>query len=200
MLADLPAFATFTHAGVRDGFEAVCFRARQATGEGFLLEGGTAAVEDGVPWSVQYRIEVDPDWCTTRVEAVGVSPSGHHTLRAERSDGRWTINGSERPDLDGCVDIDFETSVVTNTLAVHRTGLTTVPVEVPAAFVRAHDLSVERMEQTYQCTSRTGERIVFDYTSSTFDYAARLVFDASGVITEYPGIGRRHDPPEEERS
>jgi hypothetical protein len=193
VFANLPPFATFLHTEVRDGFEAVCFRAPHATGRGFLLEGGTAAIEDGVPWSVSYRVGVDEAWQTTRVEAAGISPSGHHTLLAERREGRWAVNGAERPDLDGCVDIDFESSLVTNTLAVHRIDLAaTTPQTVPAAFARADDLRVERLEQTYLCIERTAERIVFDYTSTTFGFASRLVFDAAGLVIDYPGVGRRH--------
>jgi uncharacterized protein len=193
MFANLPPFATFTHTEVRDGFESVCFRALHAPGEGFLLEGGTAAIEDGIPWSVQYRVAVDENWRTTRAEATGISPSGHHQLAAEVRDGRWWINNTERPDLDGCVDIDFETSLVTNTLAVHRIDLaSTIPIKVPAAFVRADDLRVERIEQTYLCVERNEDRTVFDYTSTTFAFACQLVFDASGLVTDYPGIGRRH--------
>ena len=66
MFADLPSSATYVHAGIRDGFEVVFFR---ASGRGLVLEGGTSAVEDGIPWSVQYRIEVDQAWHTTRVES-----------------------------------------------------------------------------------------------------------------------------------
>ena len=193
MYADLPAFATFTHAHVRDGFESVCFRAPQTTGTGFLLEGGTAAVEAEVPWSVQYRVEVDAGWQTRRVEATGISPSGHHSLLAERPGDQWIVNGTERPDLDGCIDIDFESSLVTNTLALHRIAIdSTEPIEVPAAFVRADDLRVERMEQTYLLTERTDDRFVYDYTSTTFDFSCQLVFDASGIVIDYPGIGHRH--------
>lgn len=193
MLADLPSFATFQHAGARDGFESVFFRTRETSAHGYLLEGGTTAIEDGVPWSVQYRIAVDQHWRTNRVEAYGVSPTGHHSLLAHCRDGRWTINGTERPDLDGCVDVDFESSLVTNTLAVHRIDLDAdIAQEAPAAFVRADDLRVERLEQTYHCTGRTEERLVFDYTSTTFDFAGQLVFDSSGIVTEYPGLGRRH--------
>jgi hypothetical protein len=193
MFANLPSFATFVHAGARDGFEAVCFRAPQATGDGYLLEGGTTAIEDGVPWSVHYRIEVDEQWRTTRVAAAGISPLGHHALVAERRDGRWRVNGAERPDLDYCTDIDFETSVVTNTLAVHRLDLAaTEPQDVPAAFVRADDLRVERVDQSYRCIGHTDAGVTFDYTSSTFDFACTLELDASGVVIDYPGIGRRH--------
>lgn len=192
MFSSLPPFAGFRHVGLRDGFESTCFRGPE-TVDGYVLEGGTAAVEGDTPWSVQYRIAVDRAWQTTRVEATGVSRGGFHTLLAERNDGRWTINGSERLDLDDCVDIDFESSLVTNTLAVHRIDLSaTTPQSVPAAFVRADDLRVERLEQTYLCVDRTERRIHIDYRSSTFQFAGRLVFDDAGLIVDYPGIGRRH--------
>jgi hypothetical protein len=193
MLPNPPSFATFTHAGVRRGFEVVFFRTPEAGSDGHLLEGGTAAIEEGVPWSVQYRVAVDQAWNTTLVEATGISPSSHRTLHAERRNGRWTVDGTERPDLDDCVDIDFESSLVTNTIAVHRIDLdAATPVQVPAAFVRADGLQVERVEQTYLCTERTEDRVVFDYTSTTFDFSCQLVFDAFGLVTDYPGIGRRH--------
>jgi hypothetical protein len=195
MFAPLPSFATFIHADVRDGYEAVCFRDphdRARNPDGFVLEGGTAAIEGRTPWSVQYRVAVDEQWRTTRVEASSISPSGFRTLAVEVRDGRWWVNGVERPDLVGCTDIDFEASVVTNTLAVHRIDLSSSsPVQAPAAFVRFDDLRVERVEQSYLCTERSDGRIVFDYTSTTFDFSCQLIFDASGLVMEYPGIGRR---------
>jgi uncharacterized protein len=193
MFAKLPSFATYLHSGAREGFEVVFFRAPQGTDRGLVLEGATTALESGDPWSVQYRIEVDHTWHTIRVESLSISSSGRRTLHAERHNGRWVVDGTERPDLDGCVDVDFESSLVTNTLAVHRIDLaSTTPVEVPAAFVRADDLRIERLEQTYRCTERSADRIVFDYASTTVDFAAQLVFDAAGLVLEYPGLGRRH--------
>jgi hypothetical protein len=127
------------------------------------------------------------------VEASGISSSGTHHVIAEVRDGRWWVDGTERPDLDGCVDIDFEFSLVTNTLPVHRLDLTsTSPVDVPAAFVRAVDLRVERIEQSYVCRQSVEDQFFFDYTSTTFDFGCRLVFDTSGLVTDYPGIGHRH--------
>lgn len=195
-LDDLPPAAAFTHAGVRDGFETVCFRAAGGAGgapDGFLFEGGAAAVEDGVPWTVQYRVAVDQAWRTTRVEATGVSPTGHRRLSAEVRGGRWWVDGVERPDLDGCVDVDLEASLVTNTLPVHRLDLHSPDlVDAPAAFIRAADLGVERIEQGYRCTGRDAGRIVVDYASPTFDVACTLVLDGSGLVVDYPGLGRRH--------
>jgi hypothetical protein len=193
MFISPPPFAGFQHVGVRDGFESTCFRTPEKADDGYVLEGGTAAVEDDLAWSVQYRIAVDQNWHTTRVEATGTSLGGFQSLLAERRDGRWKINETERPELDDCIDIDFESSLVTNTLAVHRIDLSaTTPQSVPTAFVRANDLRVERVEQTYLCIDRTERRIHIDYQSATFQFGGRLVFDDAGLIIDYPGIGRRH--------
>ena len=191
MLARLPALTAFRHTEVRDGFETVFFR--DAPEAATVLEGATSAVEDWTPWTVNYRVAVDASWRTTLVEATGISPTGHHVLQASCTDGRWIVDGQARHDLDGCVVTDFESSLVTNTLAVHRIDPSaTTPVDVPAAFVRADDLRVERLEQTYLCVEHNAERLVVDYTSPTFDFASQLVFDASGLISSYPGIDSRH--------
>lgn len=41
-------------------------------------------IEDGVAWTVSYRLETD--------------------------NGRWIVNGTADPVLDGCVDVDPESS------------------------------------------------------------------------------------------
>lgn len=58
----------------------------------------------------------------------------------------------------------------------------------PPAFVRAHDLSVERLEQTYTRLDDDGR---FAYASSTFDFACELCYDRAGLIVEYPSIAVR---------
>lgn len=189
-LADLPGTAGWVHEGARAGFE-VLFVSR--LGSGRLLRGHTTAVEDGVAWSVGYRIELDDRWRTLRVEARTATAAGDGRRTLERDgDDRWTVDGAPRPELDGCVDVDFESSAVTNTLPVHRLALR--PGErrsVPAAFVRADDLRVERLEQDYALRGRDADRIEVDYASSTFDFSCTLTYDASGLIVAYPGIARR---------
>lgn len=194
MFVPLPPIAGYVHDGVRSGFEVAFFRT-PASGAGTEVEiiGGTSAIEDHRPWTVRYEIAVDEAWRTTRAMSRGTSLAGDHELTVEVRGGRWWINDEERPDLDGCVDIDFEASLVTNTLAVHRIDLTSQdPVEVPAAFVRADDLAVIRLEQSYRCVHTTEDRMVVAYSSTTFDFTCDLVFDRSGLVVDYPGLGRRH--------
>jgi hypothetical protein len=185
--------SAWTHNGVRAGFE-VLFA--EAIEHGHVLRGHTTAVEGPEAWSVGYRIEVDPQWCTRRAEVRSVSAAGTVRTTIERIEGadggHWLVEGVPRPELDGCLDVDLESSVVTNTLPVHRLDLTPRKTHAaPAVFVRAGDLSVERLEQEYRLRSRTSEAIKFDYASSTFDYACELSYDASGLIVRYPGIAHR---------
>lgn len=114
-LRALPPAASWTHTGARTGFEVLFTR------EG-RLRGRTAAHENDAIWYVGYEITIGTDWTTQTVSAVSSTIAADHELALTRSrDGRWTVNGVLRPDLDGCQDVDFESSAVTNTLPVHRT-------------------------------------------------------------------------------
>lgn len=183
----LPAQAAWRHRGARDGFE-VLFTT--VTASGYLLTGQTTAVESGAGWTIGYVIALDDRWRTTKVRATSRTAYGESGIELERRDGdRWFVSGVHMPELDGCVDIDFESSGVTNTLPIHRLdpalGDT---VDVPAAFVRTDDLGIQRIEQTYTRLDDTGR---FGYTSATFDFACELTYDAAGLIVEYPGIAIR---------
>lgn len=107
--------------------------------------------------------------------------------------GAWHVEGVERPDLDGCVDVDLESSACTNSFPVRRLGL---PVggsaDAPAVYVRAGDLAVYRIEQHYtRLDDDDGIRQRYAYRSPTFDFDAVLVFDAAGLALDYPGLAVR---------
>jgi uncharacterized protein len=52
-------------------------------------------------------------------------------------------------------------------------------------------LDIERLEQRYERIGDDGTRQRFDYTASVFDYGGRLVYDASGLVLDDPGIAIR---------
>ncbi len=80
------------------------------------------------------------------------------------------------PELDGCLDVDLESSVCTNKLPVHRLHLGVGQAgDVPAAYVRALDLRVERLEQRYVRAADDQKHQRYDYSAPVFDFAARLV-------------------------
>jgi hypothetical protein len=186
----LPISAAWRHCEARDGFESVFF-ARD--GSGYRLDGHTAAVENGTAWVVRYAISVDERWITRTARVWGRSPAGQRELSLE-ADGRghWRVDGSTVPDLDGCTDVDLESSACTNTLPVHRLGLESGQrAQAPAAYVGAVGLEVQRLEQEYVRLDDEGGRERYDYRCPAFDVECRLVFDRSRLLLEYPGLAAR---------
>jgi len=106
--------------------------------------------------------------------------------------GHWLVDGEAASHLDGCLDVDLESSAMTNALPVHRMAL---PIggraAAPAAYVRAADASVERLEQEYLRTTDQGSHQCYDYAAPAFEFACRLVYDESGLVLSYPGIAVR---------
>jgi hypothetical protein len=75
---------------------------------------------------------------------------------------------------------------------VRRLGLPAAAgAAAPAAYVRAVGLAVERLEQTYVRTTDDAGRRRYDYAAPAFDFDARLVYDESGLVLDYPGIAVR---------
>jgi hypothetical protein len=186
----LPAAAAWRHDQVRDGFESVF---AYADDSGYRFDGHTAAVEGGTAWAVHYTISVDRTWLTRVVRVTGWSESGHREVVLEGDGaGAWRVDGHAAPELDGCLDIDLESSACTNAFPVHRLQLRIGhAADAPAAFVRALDLSVERLEQRYLRVADDGRESQYDYRAPAFDFDARLVYDDAGMLVSYPGIARR---------
>lgn len=187
----LPPFAVWRHRDARDGFEASFFVAADS---GVRVEGHTVAVEDGQPFSVGYAIELDDRWHTRSARVWGHSSDGRHTVALDTDgDGRWTVDGVAAAHLDGCLDVDLESSSLTNAFPMHRLGLRPgEAADAPAAYVRALDLDIARLEQRYvRIDDDAADRQRYDYTSSTFDFRCELAYDESGLVLEYPGIATR---------
>ena len=188
--ADPPRYAAWQHDEVRNGFEVVFLRSDD---HGCRLEGDTAAVEQDVAWAVRYDITVDPDWMTRSARVWSRTSSGPHEVSLEVDGaGRWRVDDVPAGHLDGCLDVDLESSSLTNAFPVHRLGLEVgQAAEAPAAYVRALDLSVERLEQRYVRLDDDGRRQRYRYTSPAFAFECELVYDESGLVLEYPGIAVR---------
>ena len=187
---DTPKYAAWQHRDSRDGFEVVFFHREK---DGVRLEGSTTAVEDGEAWAVQYTIFLDSAWVTRSAHISGRSASGVHEVIVEGDGGgHWKIDGEAASHLDGCLDVDLESSSLTNAFPVHRLGLEVgQQADAPAAWVRALDLSVERLEQRYVRLEDEGNRERYRYAAPRFDFECELSYDESGLILDYPGIAVR---------
>jgi uncharacterized protein len=189
-LPALPLTAAWQHLGSRIGFEVAYISADDG---GHRLQGATTAVDDGEAWIVAYDIYCDDTWRTRSAHITGTTAAGVRSLSLE-ADGRgaWRVNGAVAPQLVGCLDVDLESSALTNTLPVHRLQLAIGEAQaVPAAYVRAVGLTVRRLEQTYRRETTDAGRQRYSYTAPEFDFAADLVYDQAGLVLDYPGIARR---------
>lgn len=186
----LPTSAAWSHQGARTGFEVAFFEAHTW---GYRIRGGTAAVEAGGAWTVQYEIDVAADWTTRRAVIMGRSVEGaQRRLLEADGQGHWQIDGQPAGHLDGCFDIDLESSALTNTLPVHRLALgLDQGAAAPAAYVRAVGLGVDRLEQTYRRRPDDADGHTYDYAAPVFDFSCRLSYDPSGLVRTYPGIAVR---------
>src|SRR5690349_6941622 len=169
--ADLPASAAWEHAGSRRGFEVAVFAAR--------LEGTTTAVESSEVWTVEYAITLDAQWRTVSARITGRSAAGAREAFLESDGrGRWHVDGDHLAALDGCFDVDLESSALTNAFPVHRLGLQIgEEADAPAAYVRALDLRVERLEQQYKRLPDVDGRQRYGYRAASFDFEFELVYD-----------------------
>jgi hypothetical protein len=185
-----PATACWLHREARSGFEVAYFRSQE---DGWAVDGTTAAVEDTKTWIVTYSIRLDAGWATRSARIMARTAAGlRETLLEVDQTGRWLVDGDPAPHLDGCRDVDLESSAMTNALPVHRLGLAAGrQADAPAAYVRALDLSVDRLEQTYRRIADEGARQRYEYAAPAFDFTSCLVYDESGLVLDYLGVARR---------
>ena len=185
----LPRTAAWQHREARSGFEVALF---EVLDDGYRARGCTTAVEHGRSWIVEYDIRLDTFW-RTRECAVSnrtASRAGSTLLESDGA-GRWQVDGVEDPHLQGCIDIDLESSVLTNAFPVHRLDLRPgQSADAPAVYVRT-SLVVERLEQSYARLDDDEGGSRYRYRAPAFDFECELVYDASGCALRYPGIAQR---------
>jgi uncharacterized protein len=185
-----PASAAWRHRDARAGFEAVFIA---PDGGGARAVGSTAAVEGGEPWIVSYEIRLAADWTTRSACVASRSERGRREVRLDADGaGRWLVDGARAPALDGCLDVDLESSALTNAFPARRLGLAVGgDAEAPAAYVRALDLRVERLEQRYLRLEDAGRGSRYRYVAPAFDFACVLTYGEDGLVDDYPGIAVR---------
>jgi hypothetical protein len=185
-----PRRAAWRHLEARNGFEVVFL---DPCGGEYRVEGDTAAVEGDDAWTVHYVILLDAGWRTQTARVTSRAAAGRHevTLGCDEA-GLWQIDGRRAPHLDGCLDVDLESSALTNAFPVHRLALQVgEQADSPAAYVRAHDLTVERLEQRYLRLDDVAGRERYRYSAPSFEFECELVYDESGLLLDYPGIATR---------
>ena len=160
-------------------------------------EGRVAALLPRPHW-LTYRFASGDRYVTElmQVEARWDGGSAHLELRRGAGhDGRWSVNGEPRPDLDDALDCDLAGCPLTNTMPIrrHRFHHENGDREFLMAFIEVPSLRVVTSHQRYTHVGRldSGDAIV-RYRSGSF--VSDLRVDADGFVVDYPQLGRRVEP------
>lgn len=190
-MSEATTTAAWRHVAARDGFEVVFLHG--TAGGGRRVEGYVSAVEDCRAWAVRYDIAVDARGRTRSASIRTRTAYGCRAMTVEADgDGRWLVEGQHAPKLEGCLDIDLEASAATNAFPVARLSLAVgAAADAPAAYVRVLNTAVERLEQRYARIDDDGDRRRFRYAAPAFAFEAVLIYDACGLVVDYPGIAVR---------
>jgi hypothetical protein len=148
---------------------------------GLSLVGTVLGAENGIPVRVEYRVLADAAGNTTAVHVRDLRGFIQRTLTLERdAKGNWLVNGVADRALRGCTDVDLGCSPSTNTLPVRRLQLATGRSKtIRAAWVRFPELTVEKVQQTYQRLDQG----TYQYAAQSFE--SELSVDDDGVVTRY---------------
>jgi hypothetical protein len=161
----------------------------QVNGDCLRAEGELVA-QQPVAHSARYQLETGHDYATRRLTVEVRSPGKVASLDLRREDGRWSVNGADRPDLESALDCDLAGCPLTNTMPILRQDLHRKARDLTflMAFVRLPDLAVVTSEQRYTHLRLEADgRAVVRYRSGSFQ--SDLVIDADGFVVEYPKLG-----------
>ncbi len=158
----------------------------EQTGSGWKLDGAAIFLNEDVPACLAYRVTCDPEWRTREGILQGWVGNSPVSCRFARTgNGIWMLNGEVLPNLEGCLDLDFDFTPATNLFQLRRIALQVgQKVEVPVAW---WDMSMEKLNVLYQLYERCAEGI-YRYESPRFGYAALLEVRQVGFVQRYPGL------------
>ena len=151
-----------------------------------MLSGVATFVDAEQSWRVEYAIDIDDAWCTTRCTVRGSSGDRHvATALARDAEGRWTVDGRRSATLDQCEDVDLGFTPATNLLPVRRLQLAIgETAHVRAAWVQFPPLRVEVLEQDY--TRLDANTYLYESAGGTF--RRELIVNEHGLVVDYPGL------------
>ena len=150
------------------------------------LEGTAVFLsEDRRPCRLSYLITCDSSWKTLSGTVSGWV--GDHDVNIEISVAalQWQLNGVDKPEVNGCIDLDLNFSPSTNLLPIRRLGLEIgQQAEVKAAWLRFPSFELEPLSQVYSRLSESTYR----YSSNDGKFVRDLTVNVFGLVTDYPGL------------
>jgi uncharacterized protein len=138
--------------------------------------------------NVHYVIRLGPDFRSRQLLVFRDADDPDLWLATDGA-GHWSeVNGSTRPDLDGCWDLDLGCTPFTNSIPIRALALAVgESTTLNLAWVNVETLGVEVSTQVY---TRVAER-EWCFAVPAGNFTATFAVDADGLVLDYPGLFRR---------
>lgn len=184
----------------RPGFESLTV---SRDGEEIVATSDVLVVLDEIPTHVTYRLVYDRDWHFRRAHIGSVDGGTERELDIAWTGGGWRVNGTVRPDLSGCTDLDIMVTPFTNTPPLWRLNPSAAgddrtegvgearPLQV--AWVHFPDLAVSAVRQEYRRLPDAGPWRRYLYRNLESGFEGELTVDRHRLVVDY-GPWRRVAP------
>jgi hypothetical protein len=172
-----------------------------------LRASGVAIGSEPEPYRLDYELETGPRFAAVRVLVAIHGDGWSRQIELDRRHPQaWRARveqtghvdlpdaGGELGELTDVVDPDLGLSPLFNTMPVLRHGLLRGgTAEFVMVWISVPDLSLHRSPQRYtHLKDRGDEHVVrFEATGEGASFVADIVFDADGLVVDYPGIASR---------
>ena len=135
---------------------------------------------------VFYEVNLGLDWVVAGV--ILQRTDGVMVVLSSDGRGNWTDAHGARPDLDGCIDIDFEMTPFTNSLPIRRVPLGIGETKrFRMAYIPADTLEPFADEQIYTRLSQN----TYCFEEADGSFTADITVDEDGFVVDYPGLFER---------
>jgi hypothetical protein len=161
--------------------------------ESIEWQGTVVLMMDRQTACLRYALTCSPAWEFMRGDIEIVNAGEKRRLHIERTTGQWFCNGTLRPDLVACRDVDIMGTPATNSLPIRRlVWAPNEPHALQTAFVRLPSLDVRPEYQRYtRLTDTIDEVTPFLYENVRSGFRAELAIDSDGLVVSYPAHWRR---------
>ncbi|MBB4005556.1 putative glycolipid-binding domain-containing protein [Aurantimonas endophytica] len=141
---------------------------------------------------VRHRWQFAADWQVLALNVQRYDPKGEHKVRIERRGQGWTVNGKERPELDGAEFVDLSLTPFCNSFPISCMLNDELDAAIfDVVYINGDTLKVSRSRQAYDRLDADHFRYRDLGLSSGFQ--AQLRVDQDGLVAEYEGLFKRVD-------
>lgn len=156
---------------------------------GAVIARGSVICLEGGGFRLDHYWRLTSDWRAMELRVERWNADDHAVLHLERNRDGWTVDGAQRPDLDGADEPDLSVTPFCNTLPIRRTERS---LTLDTAFVDGATLMVGRSRQRYDRLEADRLRYVDLGLSAGFE--AELDVDDMGLVLRYEHLFERVVP------